>query len=156
MALRVTRPAARRMRRYSPHTSIRSNTWQSKVQRAHQALAPPIPQVETAWSQLPTVKATSPFWQSAQHMSSHLQPTALKSRIPEAHPSNEAEEDAPEDLDKVDFDPFLFIKRLPRLSDVVPPFRQHLLPKQTRRCPQKTLVLDLDGKLSCSLVSRGL
>lgn len=91
----------------------------------------------------------------AKCSTSHEKPPAANCpediRIPEAqHPSDEGEEedDAAEDLEKVDFDPFLFIKRLPKLSDVVPPFRPHLLPKQTRRCHQKTLVLDLDGKPS--------
>eukprot|EP00897_Mesotaenium_endlicherianum_P002105 jgi/Mesen1/1922/ME000145S01007 len=46
-----------------------------------------------------------------------------------------------------DFDPFLFIKRLPMLAEVVPACRPQLLPKQTRRCPPVTLVLDLDETL---------
>lgn len=44
-----------------------------------------------------------------------------------------------------DFDPYTFIKDLPDLAAVVPKFRPVLLPKQTRRCPSTTLVLDLDG-----------
>lgn len=52
-----------------------------------------------------------------------------------------------DDLDE--FDPYLFIKHLPDLSEVgrLP----MLLPKQTRHCPSVTLVLDLDG-MSCSLM----
>ncbi|XP_074306701.1 uncharacterized protein LOC141641961 [Silene latifolia] len=46
-----------------------------------------------------------------------------------------------------DFDPYYFIKSLPALSSVVPTFRPMLLPKQTRRCPPNTLVLDLDETL---------
>lgn len=47
-----------------------------------------------------------------------------------------------------DFDPYLFIKHLPELSEVVSPSRPPiLLPKQTRRCPPITLVLDLDETL---------
>lgn len=46
-----------------------------------------------------------------------------------------------------DFDPYCFIKNLPALSSVVPTFRPMLLPKQTRRCPRTTLVLDLDETL---------
>ncbi|GAB4840602.1 hypothetical protein Ancab_021374 [Ancistrocladus abbreviatus] len=55
------------------------------------------------------------------------------------------EEDEYEEFD--DFDPYLFIKNLPDLSTVVPTFRPFLLPKQTRRCPGTTLVLDLDETL---------
>ncbi|XP_078434637.1 uncharacterized protein LOC144705722 [Wolffia australiana] len=46
-----------------------------------------------------------------------------------------------------DFNPYVFIKNLPNLSDVVPSFRPMLLPKQTRSCPSVTLVLDLDETL---------
>jgi hypothetical protein len=53
---------------------------------------------------------------------------------------------ADEDDEIDDFDPYLFIKNLPDLSEVVSSFRPMLLPKQTRRCPPITLVLDLDGK----------
>ncbi|XP_010250721.1 PREDICTED: CTD small phosphatase-like protein 2 isoform X1 [Nelumbo nucifera] len=55
------------------------------------------------------------------------------------------DEDDIEEID--DFDPYLFIKNLPELSSVVPTFRPMLLPKQTRRCPPITLVLDLDETL---------
>lgn len=55
------------------------------------------------------------------------------------------EEEEYEEFD--DFDPYFFIKNLPALSTVVPTFRQMLLPKQTRRCPPTTLVLDLDETL---------
>ncbi|XP_057859122.2 phosphatase PSR1 isoform X1 [Cryptomeria japonica] len=46
-----------------------------------------------------------------------------------------------------DFDPYLFIKSLPDLSEVVSPYRPMLLPKQARRRPPITLVLDLDETL---------
>lgn len=46
-----------------------------------------------------------------------------------------------------DFDPYLFIKSLPDLSEVVSPYRPILLPKQARRRPAITLVLDLDETL---------
>lgn len=55
------------------------------------------------------------------------------------------EEEEYEEFD--DFDPYFFIKNLPALSTVVPTFRPMLLPKQTRRCPSTTLVLDLDETL---------
>lgn len=55
------------------------------------------------------------------------------------------EEEECEEFD--DFDPYCFIKNLPALSSVVPTFRRMLLPKQTRRCPRTTLVLDLDETL---------
>lgn len=55
------------------------------------------------------------------------------------------EEDECEEFDE--FDPYFFIKNLPDLSSVVPTFRPMLLPKQTRRCPSTTLVLDLDETL---------
>ncbi|XP_050118690.1 uncharacterized protein LOC126596219 isoform X2 [Malus sylvestris] len=55
------------------------------------------------------------------------------------------DDDEYEEVD--DFDPYFFIKNLPDLSAVVPTFRPMLLPKQTRRCPPTSLVLDLDETL---------
>ncbi|KAL3682412.1 hypothetical protein R1sor_000434 [Riccia sorocarpa] len=52
-----------------------------------------------------------------------------------------------EEDDFEDIDPYLFIKRLPSLSEVVSPCRPLLLPRQTRRSPPITLVLDLDETL---------
>lgn len=63
----------------------------------------------------------------------------------QAHADESGQAEYDEEFD--DFNPFLFIKRLPRLSDVVSPNRPQLLPKQTRRCPPVTLVLDLDETL---------
>lgn len=51
----------------------------------------------------------------------------------------------------LDFDPFVFIKRLPPVEQCVPARREFLLPRQTRRTKRKTLVLDLDE----TLVSQG-
>ncbi|XP_042520446.1 CTD small phosphatase-like protein 2-B isoform X4 [Macadamia integrifolia] len=45
------------------------------------------------------------------------------------------------------FEPHLFIKNFPDLSDVVPSFRPMLLPKETRKRKSITLVLDLDETL---------
>ncbi|CAL5219587.1 g1449 [Coccomyxa viridis] len=47
----------------------------------------------------------------------------------------------------IDFDPYTFIKNLPPLKHVVPRWRRSLLPRQTRQCKRKTLVLDLDETL---------
>ncbi|KAL9256978.1 hypothetical protein AKJ16_DCAP01981, partial [Drosera capensis] len=54
-----------------------------------------------------------------------------------------------------DFDPYLFIRNLPELSSVVPTSRPLLLPKQARRCPWTTLVLDLDEILAHSRSEHG-
>lgn len=52
-----------------------------------------------------------------------------------------------ENPDEADgFDPHLFIKNLPDLSEVVPSQQPLLLPKETRKRKPVTLVLDLDGK----------
>lgn len=45
------------------------------------------------------------------------------------------------------FDPYAFIKGLPPLAQCTAPGRRVLLPRQTRRCKRKTLVLDLDETL---------
>eukprot|EP00250_Pteridium_aquilinum_P022616 c25467_g1_i1 orf=461-1984(-) len=64
-----------------------------------------------------------------------------------SHEMNQVEAVADDD-DLDDFDPYLFIKHLPDLSEVVSSGRPPvLLPKQTRRCPPITLVLDLDETL---------
>lgn len=47
----------------------------------------------------------------------------------------------------LEFNPYSFVKTLPPLAAVVPPHLKTLLPPQTRRCPRKTLVLDLDETL---------
>jgi CTD small phosphatase-like protein 2 len=53
-----------------------------------------------------------------------------------------------DDEDEYDyFDPLLFMKNLPPLERCIAQNRPTLLPKQTRRCKQKTLVLDLDETL---------
>lgn len=44
------------------------------------------------------------------------------------------------------FDPQMFIKNLPELSDVVSNFQSNALPKETSNRKLITLVLDLDGK----------
>lgn len=55
--------------------------------------------------------------------------------------------DDEEDAEDFAFDPFLFIKNLPPLAQCFPTARKTLLPRQTRRSKQKTLVLDLDETL---------
>lgn len=52
-----------------------------------------------------------------------------------------------EEEDMCDFDPYLFIRRLPPLTSVVSDFRDLLLPCKTRASKKKTLVLDLDETL---------
>lgn len=53
-----------------------------------------------------------------------------------------------EEVEELEFDPLLFMKRLPPLEQCVPKFRPVLLPRQTRQCfNKKTLVLDLDETL---------
>ncbi|KAI7838366.1 hypothetical protein COHA_007823 [Chlorella ohadii] len=65
-----------------------------------------------------------------------------------AQQAQQAQQQAEEADDEcLDFDPLLFIKRLPPLERCVPPRRDFLLPKKTRRSKQKTLVLDLDETL---------
>jgi hypothetical protein len=71
---------------------------------------------------------------------------AVASPVPAAPPAASPTPDDDVD-DFVEFDPLLFIKRLPPLERCVPPRRDFLLPRQTRRSKQKTLVLDLDETL---------
>lgn len=47
----------------------------------------------------------------------------------------------------LEFNPYSFVKTLPPLAQVIPKHLKTLLPPQTRRCPRKTLVLDLDETL---------
>lgn len=65
--------------------------------------------------------------------------------MPEAAESDYDEDEGEEEY--VDFDPLAFIKTLPPLESCAPRFRSALLPRQTRQCKQKTLVLDLDETL---------
>jgi hypothetical protein len=65
----------------------------------------------------------------------------------ECEDEDAASGDEGEDDEYDDFDPYLFIKRLPLLAECVAPCRPLLLPKQTRRSPPITLVLDLDETL---------
>eukprot|EP00879_Flechtneria_rotunda_P006806 GHRR01007150.1.p1 GENE.GHRR01007150.1~~GHRR01007150.1.p1 ORF type:complete len:353 (+),score=123.98 GHRR01007150.1:414-1472(+) len=61
--------------------------------------------------------------------------------------SSSADESADDIYDDEDFDPLLFIGTLGPVEHYVAAGRQPLLPKQTRMCKQKTLVLDLDETL---------
>lgn len=63
------------------------------------------------------------------------------------HQLEEEEEDNDDDDHSIEFDPYVFIKRLPPLHECIPPRTAVLLPRQTRRCKKKTLVLDLDETL---------
>lgn len=66
-----------------------------------------------------------------------------------ADASVSAEPAIPEEEEEsyLDFDPFVFIKRLPPVEQCVPARCEFLLPRQTRRSKRKTLVLDLDETL---------
>lgn len=59
----------------------------------------------------------------------------------------EVGEEEDEDDDFTEFDPLLFIRMLPPLEECVPKYRPVLLPRKTRKCKLKTLVLDLDETL---------
>ncbi|MEW5298191.1 MAG: hypothetical protein WDW36_001342 [Sanguina aurantia] len=59
---------------------------------------------------------------------------------------DEDEQEGEEDEEE-EFDPLLFMKSLPPLEDCVSRWRTPLLPRQTRTCARKTLVLDLDETL---------
>ena len=61
--------------------------------------------------------------------------------------NQESEFNSCSDQDQAEcFDPHLFIRNLPDLSDMVPHSRPTILPKETRKEKTITLVLDLDGK----------
>jgi hypothetical protein len=69
--------------------------------------------------------------------------------------NNTAEDTDDVDYDEDDFDPFTFISGLGPVDRYVAPGRQPLLPRQTRACKQKTLVLDLDETLVHSTLDAG-
>lgn len=111
----------------------------------------------------PTVSPTSLTPTSAPTMNGtgglqqqHRDPLAISSTIHVAAAadstaeddasSGEGEEDEDEEEEE-EFDPLLFMKLLPPLEDCVPRHRSPLLPRQTRTCARKTLVLDLDETL---------
>lgn len=65
---------------------------------------------------------------------------------------DEGNEEDMDDLDYDDFNPYLFIKMLPRYEDVAPRRRRIVLPKKLRGAPKISLVLDLDETLvHCSI-----
>lgn len=68
---------------------------------------------------------------------------------------NTAEDTDDVEYDEDDFDPFTFISGLGPVDRYVQPGRQPLLPRQTRACKQKTLVLDLDETLVHSTLDAG-
>mmetsp|Transcript_3598 Transcript_3598/g.10058 ORF Transcript_3598/g.10058 Transcript_3598/m.10058 type:complete len:448 (-) Transcript_3598:125-1468(-) len=75
-------------------------------------------------------------------------PHAHHPPAPEVPEAAESEyDDDEEDEGCVDFDPLLFIKTLPPLEQCIPQHRPMLLPRKTRQCKKKTLVLDLDETL---------
>jgi CTD small phosphatase-like protein 2 len=71
--------------------------------------------------------------------------TSLYLAIDQMRPCNQ-EFDANSDSDQGEcFDPQVFIKNLPELSDVVSNFQPAILPEETQNRKHVTLVLDLDG-----------
>ena len=71
--------------------------------------------------------------------------TALVQQQQQQQQEGGDEED--DDDDTWEFDPYLFIKRLPALHHCILPRTSFLLPRQTRHSKKKTLVLDLDETL---------
>jgi CTD small phosphatase-like protein 2 len=72
-------------------------------------------------------------------------PVAAKQAAAQPQTAAAEEEDEEEEWE---FDPFLFIKRLPALEQCIDaPRTSFLLPRQTRHSKRKTLVLDLDETL---------
>lgn len=73
----------------------------------------------------------------------------------ESWESDLSADDHNDDMDDVeydDFNPYLFIKLLPRYEDVAPKHRRIVLPKKARGSPKISLVLDLDETLvHCSI-----
>jgi len=85
-------------------------------------------------------QAHQPHHEHAHHHHEQI-PEAVEHELP---PDAEAQE---EEDDYFDFDPLIFIKSLPPLEQVIPKYRTCILPRKTRQCKQKTLVLDLDETL---------
>lgn len=71
----------------------------------------------------------------------------------ESEMSTEAEMDGADDMEEYDeFNPYLFIKLLPKYEEVAPATRKLVLPKKVRTAPKISLVLDLDETLvHCSI-----
>ncbi len=86
--------------------------------------------------------AESPAAARHPHHAHHPAPP----EVPEAAES-ELEDELDDEEEYVEFDPLLFIKTLPPLEQCIPKYRPVLLPRQTRQCKLKTLVLDLDETL---------
>lgn len=89
--------------------------------------------------------------------SAQASPCAL-ALAPAAVADPDADADAEEEDEEeecYEFDPFLFIKRLPPLAACVPTRTTFLLPRQTRRSKNRTLVLDLDETLVHSTLEPG-
>jgi CTD small phosphatase-like protein 2 len=85
--------------------------------------------------------------------SAQASPCALALAPAVAAAAADVEEDEEEEC--YEFDPFLFIKRLPPLAACVPTRTTFLLPRQTRRSKNRTLVLDLDETLVHSTLEPG-
>lgn len=78
------------------------------------------------------------------------QETAVVQRAPPQPPQVQVEEDNEDGLEEEEFDPFMFIKSLPPLSEIKN--RRVCLPKKSPGAPRITLALDLDETLvHCSV-----
>eukprot|EP00878_Enallax_costatus_P003313 GHUV01003519.1.p1 GENE.GHUV01003519.1~~GHUV01003519.1.p1 ORF type:complete len:333 (+),score=74.38 GHUV01003519.1:361-1359(+) len=102
-------------------------------------------------SSTPTVSQPSAAGQHSQHTHSvsHQQFLQQEEELYHQQQVSSGASDDSEDLDydEEDFDPFVFIAQLGPIDHYADPARQPLLPRQTRTCKQKTLVLDLDETL---------
>lgn len=75
-------------------------------------------------------------------------PTSVALPAADAYKNIASQKDDDSDSDfGLEFNPYSFVKTLPPLAQVIPKHLKTLLPPQTRRCPRKTLVLDLDETL---------
>lgn len=102
-------------------------------------------------SSTPTVSQPSTAAQHSLHMHnvSHQQFLQQEEELYHQQQVSSGASDDSEDVDydEDDFDPFVFIAQLGPVDHYADPGRHPLLPRQTRTCKQKTLVLDLDETL---------
>lgn len=103
-------------------------------------------------SSTPTVSQPSTAGQHSHHHTHSVSHQQFLQQEEELYHQQQVTSGASEDsedldYDEEDFDPFVFIAQLGPVEQYADPGRQPLLPRQTRTCKQKTLVLDLDETL---------